>query len=434
MQNASEETRVDERRTGLADGRDHDGAVGVGGGEAVAGLSESHDQDEGGARFEPKQQTSAPVRSPRLMQRGDEWTRCKGQTTAACIGVTTPPSEFCLAHIKEEEGEDKFIAVLARLRQETALDLRGVVLNEQLLASLLEAFTDKGRTILPTVHAYYATLQGNARFQRVHFRGEANFDEATFEGAARFDEARFGGLASFAGVRFKGDAQFAGATFSGEATFDGAIFSCNALFGDISEARTSALRRIPSWGLSRTTPATVGSKGGKFTRISGTELDRTAEPTKAILQHATFEGVAGFIETTFTGEARFTGVAFEQNVSFRHALFESAVDLDETTFGTTVSHSVVFDGARFEKARQLGPFSGRGRVSFEATTFKERVQVQVGTRILSCRHALFAGGVHLRARWAQIQLDYADFACPSIVAGTQESMEAGLAEEGRRVL
>jgi uncharacterized protein YjbI with pentapeptide repeats len=127
------------------------------------------------------------------------------------------------------------------------------------------------------------------------------------------------------------------------------------------------------------------------TRNSGSRFSRT-----------TFKNAAGFEEATFEGEAEFRSATFESEAQFGGATFEGAA---------------WFDGTTFERARQFGPVLVGRQLSFEAATFKQRVQINAAAATLCAVSARFLAGVQLRLRWAQVVLDDADLAAPSILAG-----------------
>jgi uncharacterized protein YjbI with pentapeptide repeats len=191
------------------------------------------------------------------------------------------------------------------------------------------------------------------------FKGDALFDKATFAGVANFNRATFQRRASFSGAIFQreGEVSFTGATFQGEALFT----------------------------------------------------------------NATFMSRADFTEATFQARAGFTGnTAFVRRGLFNKATFQSNAAFDGAIFGGNAE----FSGAIFEQARHLGPLRvgpGSGGVRptliLDEAIFRQRVQVNIAASRVSCCGTRFLAGMHLRVRWAQIMLDDADLAGPSILSG-----------------
>jgi uncharacterized protein YjbI with pentapeptide repeats len=158
-----------------------------------------------------------------------------------------------------------------------------------------------------------------------------------------------------------GDARFGGATFTRNARFAGATFSSKARFENVTFTSNS-------W-----------------------------------FQGATFLGAAGFQGATFMRAAKFSGATFHGTTGFSRATFTG-----DSSFG----------GATFERARQLGPMLVRQTLVLDGALFRERIQIEVSAVTRSCRRARFLAGVQLRVRWAQVVLDAADLAAPSVLAGT----------------
>jgi uncharacterized protein YjbI with pentapeptide repeats len=195
----------------------------------------------------------------------------------------------------------------------------------------------------------------NPRFDRATFKGKA-----TFKGGPGFYGAIFKGTASFGGATFEGTAWFGGATFEGDAGFYRAIFEGDAAF-----------------------------------------------------HSATFKGRAWFDWATFKGEARFVEARFRGDAEFDRAIFHG----DAWFNGARVKYDAHFLGATFQHARQLGPMLVRESLVLDQAIFHERVQIEISATALCCRQTHFLAGVQLRVRWAQIVLDDADLAAPSILAG-----------------
>ena len=184
---------------------------------------------------------------------------------------------------------------------------------------------------------------------------DPRFDKAAFKGKATFK-----GGSGFYGTVFEGTASFGGATFKGDAGFYGATFEGTAAF-----------------------------------------------------HGATFEGEAWFDGATFKGEARFVEACFQRDAEFDRATFHG----DAWFNRARVNRDAVFLGATFQQARRLGPMLVRKGLLLDGAVFHERAHIEVSAAALCCRRTRFPAGVNLRVRWAQVVLDDADLAAPSILTG-----------------
>jgi hypothetical protein len=199
------------------------------------------------------------------------------------------------------------------------------------------------------------TVLTDPRFDKAAFKGKA-----TFKGGPGFYGTVFEGTARFFGATFEGTASFGGATFQGDAAFHGATFEGTAAF-----------------------------------------------------HGATFEGAAGFDGVTFKGEARFVQACFQRNAEFDWTTFHG----DAWFNRARVNYDAYFLGATFQRARQLGPMLVRKGLLLDGAVFHERAHIEVSAAALCCRRTRFPAGVNLRVRWAQVALDDADLAAPSILTG-----------------
>jgi uncharacterized protein YjbI with pentapeptide repeats len=209
---------------------------------------------------------------------------------------------------------------------------------------------------------------------------------------AEFSRATFQDDAWFLGIIFEGDAHFAGAVFQGNANFSDATFNRIAEFGLVTFQ--------------------------DFAAFTGT----------------TFMD-ARFSKTAFQDEVAFSGAMFQDHAAFDQAAFQDDAWFVETTFQrdaafarTIYQGSVRFTGATFQRARQLGPMLVRKGLVLDHAVFHERAQIEASAAVVCCQRARFLAGVQLRLRWAQVVLDDADLAAPSILTGVPEF--PGL-EEGR---
>jgi uncharacterized protein YjbI with pentapeptide repeats len=297
-----------------------------------------------------------------------EWDTCSEDE---CLGVRLPSGGKCWAHADDQNLD----AALKRLGEDGRLDARGVPITQALLGRLLAAThqDDHGYPILVNTRFDRATFHGDAAFRGATFQGDAAFKEATFQGKAWFDRATFRGAADFSGATFLDTAWFGyvGATFQAIAVFRGATFEGDAAF-DMVTFRGNA------W-----------------------------------FDKATFRGRALFHVVSFQWMAVFRGATFHRYVGFRAATFQS-----DTVFeGATFQGSVLFDKATFQQTRQFGPMLVRKSLLLREAVLYQRAHVEVAAAVLCCEQARFPAGVQLRVRWAQVVLDDADLAAPSILSG-----------------
>jgi uncharacterized protein YjbI with pentapeptide repeats len=138
--------------------------------------------------------------------------------------------------------------------------------------------------------------------------------------------------------------------------------------------------------------------------------------------HAAFEDDAWFGVSTFDGTARFGATKFNQWVSFGNAIFRREAWFGDATFAghawlnARFDLLVQFNRAVFERARRTGLMLGRA-VSLDEASFLQGVQIEAAGAEISCHHAQFMGGATLRLHWADVSLDGAEFARPSILVG-----------------
>jgi uncharacterized protein YjbI with pentapeptide repeats len=218
--------------------------------------------------------------------------------------------------------------------------------------------------------------------------GEANFQGATFPELADFsdtvfDKALFRGAtfekgANFRRTRFKSEAQFERTTFKEWVTFWDARFACVAVF--------------------------------EHPEDEGEEEDEDDGSDAAGWQHEVrFCGWADFRRTRFRAGACFGGAIFESRARFGAASFGS---LEEEACGS-------FEGARFALARTFGPMLACGELKLGRCSFEAPVRIEVAACKLSCQRAHFLSRTTLEVRFADVNLEDAEFAQPSIVAGAR---------------
>jgi uncharacterized protein YjbI with pentapeptide repeats len=205
-----------------------------------------------------------------------------------------------------------------------------------------------------------ATLVGGLTDNRDGYQlPEADLEGPTFPCAVRFDRAIFVGVSSFRGAKFARPTSFDGATFRGGVDFSGALFEAHADFDGAHFEQRVSFRR------------------------------------------AVFSDHAGFEKTKFGDAAHFDG-----------ATFRAYVDFD----GASFAGDAMFTMATFQLSRQFGPLSVARQLSIDECVFDERIRIEAAAATITGRGAIFAGGAEIRARWAEIALDNADFTRASSIS------------------
>jgi uncharacterized protein YjbI with pentapeptide repeats len=340
-----------------------------------------------------------------------DWETCAD----GCTGVRLPTGGKCWAHAADTDLDP----ALKRLGEDGRLDGRGVPITQELLGRLLAAAPqdEYGVPILTDAQFEGAAFRGDAVFRGATFRGDALFEGAAFRGDAVFRGATFQARALFPGVSFQGDARFPGATFQSDAQFEGATFQDEARFD-----RAIFQGAADFSGATFHDTAWFGYVGATFQAIA---VFRGATfKGDAAFDLVNFEGNAWFDKATFGGRALFHVVSFQRMAVFREAAFHRYVGFRAATFhsdtvfaGATFQDSALFDKATFQRTRQLGPMLVRKSLLLRQAVFHERAQIEIAAAALCCQQARFPAGIQMRVRWAQIVLDDADLAAPSILTG-----------------
>jgi uncharacterized protein YjbI with pentapeptide repeats len=250
------------------------------------------------------------------------------------------------------EWDDAAFDAAVERAAEGAIDARGVRLSSEQVTRLLDE-------VPRDPERPDRPLLRRASFRGTTFSGDADFRGATFSGDADFSGTTFSGDAGFHMATFSGEADFSGTTFSGDAGFHLATFS-----GDADFSR-----------------ATFGGV--------------------VILFRTTFSDDANFHETTFSGGVRFLGTTFDGYADF---------------YGATFSAEATFLGATFQEVRNFGPVLASRALALDGVVFAQSVRIVVSARRLSLARAVFRGGADVFVRWAEVSLEDADFAEPSLLA------------------
>jgi uncharacterized protein YjbI with pentapeptide repeats len=258
-----------------------------------------------------------------------------------------------------------------------------------------------------------------ADFERTVFEHAASFERTTFEGAATFHRATFKGAALFVEANFTDSVRFAEATFERRASFIWATFKRNVWFN-----KATFENEVDFGNWVGDTATFNGSAGFDDTIFKGEASFHQVTFDAVGFHHATFEDTADFFDATFGDGARFVSATFGGFASFNGATFKGGAWFNGATFkdevvfnGATFKREADFSGATFDKAQQLGPILVRKQLDLDGAVFNQRVRVQAATALVCARRARFPAGMQLQLRQAQILLDDADLAAPSILAG-----------------
>ncbi len=191
------------------------------------------------------------------------------------------------------------------------------------------------------------------------------FDGATFESPAYFGEVNFGPSTSFDDAHFTADARFSGAIFAGPVSFAGATFGGTALFDKV--------------------------------RFAGAALfEEVRFQAEARYRNARFEGGATFFRASFEGECDLAGARFSR-------------DLD-SLFPKLLIGVANFAETRFAATRAFGPILVLDTLVLDGAWFDRPVAIDVSAEGLSCVRTHFQGAASIRARYADVLLEEADFA------------------------
>jgi hypothetical protein len=375
-----------------------------------------------------------------------------------------------------ELDEATFVRALDSVAREGTIDVSGLhVSAEQLRQLLMAAPVDPerpGRRHLRMALFRQTTITGDAIFAGVTFAEETVFERAVLTGDVSFESAlfmkhpdfagvqiaghalfarasfeaggffgagaRFAAGADFNGAHFGDDVDFEGAVFADEATFDGATFAAGAVFDATTFAEPTFFTETIFAGDTSFDSATF-SEGASFYR---TQFDNDA-----LFTSTQFLGGGWFGEAIFAnrdGHTNFDGATFH-TADFTATLFANHTSFAQTTFIDTTdfvrarfSHSAVFadvvfssdanlTGTRFEDARQFGPLLIFGALVLDDSVWADPVRMEVSARRISLERTSFKGGVDLFVRRAQLSLEYADLAAPSLVT----ELSAGRAGQSR---
>jgi uncharacterized protein YjbI with pentapeptide repeats len=300
--------------------------------------------------------------------------------------------------------ETQLCALLDSLAGGAQVQFSGMVVDVRTLAAILEwaPIDDDGRPVLVDAQFEGTRFDGHADFAGAVFRGEANFEGAVFCGDVSFAEVLFAGAARFADSRFAGDASFEEAEFLGDARFTASEFARDARFDDV---RFRGEARFAEAKFAGEVHFTAGRVDGELVLEDAAfeddaHFDRVVL-TKVNARHAAFAKDVWFDDATVTGRAHFAGARFREGAWFA---------------GVVCGELASFYRAAFENARDIGPLLVLGELSFEEADFSLPVRIEAAARRATWQAARFRTGGDLSLRWAEVNLERADFGGPSVVS------------------
>jgi uncharacterized protein YjbI with pentapeptide repeats len=233
------------------------------------------------------------------------------------------------------------------------------------------------------------------------FAGEANFEAAVFARPVTFEDALFAGPARFADARFTQEASFEEAVFLRDARFTESEFRAEARF---DRARIEGEARFDDAAFGGDVRFTAARFGGELS-LEDAAFENDAHFDRAVFSDfnapkASFGRGVWFDDATFTGRARFSGTRFCGDAWFAGARF---------------GENAWFYRASFETARDLGPMLVLEELSFEESDFSLSVRIEAAARRATWQAARFREGGDLSLRWAEVNLERAEFGGPSLL-------------------
>ncbi|MGP4104431.1 pentapeptide repeat-containing protein [Nonomuraea sp. KM90] len=336
-----------------------------------------------------------------------DWVTCA--YSAACTGVASRPSGFCLAHLTPEQ----LGAALGEMSPGRLLDLRGTTVTTDLLTRILEATGGRpGRTRLDR-----ARFTGDVRLPGVTFAGDVSLDNARFDRLASFFGARFEGNVSLAGVRFIRELSFHGVTVRGHVSLDRAVMSRDALFSQAVFGHGLSCERARFDGYATFDGARLGD-GAAF---RGARFGRTLSFRK-VSGHAGFEAAHFAADAYLSATGRLSATRARADGSLDVAVARCGVDLRgvEVTGATTVR--LTDSQADLEGAVLRGPATVTGRGTSMLTSLRQVEATDLGlsgldlsacrfaglshpsgVRVKDCTFAITPRGVRLSLRWPMLR-------------------------------
>ncbi|NRQ39836.1 pentapeptide repeat-containing protein [Nonomuraea sp. NN258] len=336
-----------------------------------------------------------------------DWVTCA--YSASCSGVARRPPGFCLSHLPPDELTE----ALAEMAPGRLLDLRGTVLDGDLLSRVLAATGARpGRARLDR-----ATFTGDVRLSGVTFCGDVSLDGARFERLASFFGARFEGNVSLAGVRFARELSFHGVRVHGHVSLDRAVMARDALFSQAHFEHGLSCEQARFDGFALFDGASVGD-GASF---RGARFGRTLSFRK-VRGHAGFECAHFAADAYLSATGRFSAVRARADACLDVAVAACGVDLRRVEVTGPTNLRLTDSQADLEGAVLHGPatVSGRGRSTLTSLRQVEAAELALsgldlsacrfaglahpaGVRVRNCTFALTPRGVRVSLRWPMLR-------------------------------
>jgi uncharacterized protein YjbI with pentapeptide repeats len=336
-----------------------------------------------------------------------DWVTCA--YSAACTGIASRTTGFCLAH----HAPDELPQALDEMSPGRLLDLRGTTLSGELLSRVLEATGGRpGRARLDRVR-----FTGDVRLSGVTFTGDVSLDGARFERLASFFGARFEGNASLAGARFTRELSFHGVTVRGHVCLDRAVMSRDALFSQAVFGHGLSCERARFDGYATFDGARLG--GGAAFR--GARFGRTLSFRK-VSGHAGFEAAHFAADAYLSATGRLSVARARADGLLDVAVSRCGVDLRGVEVAGTTTLRLTDSQADLEGAVLRGPatVTGRGRSGLTSLRQVDASDLALygldlsacrfaglarpsGVRVKDCTFALTPRGLRVSLRWPMLR-------------------------------
>lgn len=336
-----------------------------------------------------------------------DWVTCA--YSAACTGIASRPTGFCLAHL----APDRLAEVLAGMSAGRLLDLRGTTIGGELLSRVLEATGGRpGRARLDRVR-----FTGDVRLSGVTFTGDVSLDGARFERLASFFGARFEGNVSLAGARFTRELSFHGVTVRGHVSLDRAVMSRDALFSQADFGHRLSCEQARFDGYATFDGARLGD-GAAF---RGARFGRTLSFRK-VSGHAGFDGAHFASDAYLSATGRLSAARARADGLLDVAVSRCGVDLRGVEVAGATTLRLTDSQADLEGAVLRGPatVTGKGRSMLTSLRRVEAGSLALsgldlslcrfaglaqpsGVRVKDCTFALTPRGVRVSLRWPMVR-------------------------------
>ncbi|WP_176993390.1 pentapeptide repeat-containing protein [Nonomuraea jiangxiensis] len=308
-----------------------------------------------------------------------DWVTCA--YSAACTGIAGQPSGLCMAHLSPEQLQ----GALGELAPGRLLDLRGTIVNSELLSQVLDATGGRpGRARLDRVR-----FTGDVRLAGVTFAGDVSLDGARFERLASFFGARFEGNVSLAGARFSRELSFHGVTVRGHVSLDRAVMCRDALFGQVVVGHGLSCERARFDGYASFDGAHLGD-GAAF---RGARFGRTLSFRKVTGQ-AGFEAAHFAADAYLSATGRLSVARARADGLLDVSVARCGLDLRRVEVAGTTTVRLTDSQADLEGAVLRGPATVTGRGRSMVTSLRQVEAANLGLSGLDLSACRFAGLAH----------------------------------------